>query len=122
MIECPYKKDIYFFEYKNNFTIVHIFLIENIKKLNILYIYSTDKPQKNELFILIINWAINNDIDLVWAVNTNTEFENIFSKILSKSINFASWSLDQKISETLQNGLLDPQGIDSDIDSSLYVE
>ena len=93
-----------------------------IKKLNILYIYSTDKPQKNELFILIINWAINNDIDLVWAVNTNTEFENIFSKILSKSINFASWSLDQKISETLQNGLLDPQGIDSDIDSSLYVE
>ena len=122
LIECPYKKDIHFFEYKNNFAIVHIFLIENIKKLNILYTYSTDKPQKNELFILIINWAINNDIDLVWAVNTNTEFENIFSKILSKSINFASWSLDQKISETLQNGLLDPQGIDSDIDSSLYVE
>ena len=122
LIECPYKKDIHFFEYKNNFAIVHIFLIENIKKLNILYTYSTDKPQKNELFILIINWAINNDIDLVWGVNTNTEFENIFPKILSKSINFASWSLDQKVSETLQNGLLDPQGIDSDIDSSLYVE
>ena len=122
LIECPYKKDIHFFEYKNNFAIVHIFLIENIKKLNILYTYSTDKPQKNELFILIINWAINNDIDLVWAVNTNTEFENIFPKILSKSINFASWSLDQKISAILKNGLLDPQGIDSDIDSSLYVE
>ena len=25
LVECPYKKDIYFFEYKNNFAIVHIF-------------------------------------------------------------------------------------------------
>ena len=122
LIECPYKKDIHFFEYKNNFSIVHIFVIENIKKLNILYTYSTDKPQENELFALIINWAINNNIDLVWAVNRNTEFGNIFPKLLSKSINFASWSLDKKVSRILQNGLLDPQGIDSDTDSSLYVE
>ena len=121
LMECPYKKDIYFFEYKNNFAIVHIFY-QYVKRLNILYTYSTDKLQENELYVQVMNWAINNDIDLVWAVNTNTEFENIFPKILSKSINFASWSLDQKISETLQNGLLDPQGIDSDIDSSLYVE
>ena len=64
LIECPYKKDIYFFEYKNNFTIVHIFLIENIKKLNILYTYSADKLQENELFVQIINWSINNNIDL----------------------------------------------------------
>jgi len=122
LIECPYKKDIHFFEYKNNFAIVHIFSIGNIKKLNILYTYSTDKLQENELFVLIINWAINNDIDLVWAVNRNIEFENIFPKLLSKSLNFASWSSDKKISEILQNGLLDLQGIDSDIDSCLYVE
>ena len=96
--------------------------MKNIKKLNILYTYSTDKPQRNELFILIINWAISNDIDLVWAVNRNTEFENIFPKILSKPVNFASWSSSKKIFETLQNGLLDAQGIDSDVDSSLYVD
>ena len=45
-----------------------------------------------------------------------------FNKIFSKSINFASWSSDAKISEILKKRLLDPQGIDSDIDSSLYVE
>ena len=122
LVECPYKKDLHFFEYKNNFAIVHIFSIENIKKLNILYTYTTDQPQENELLILIINWAINNDIDLVWAVNKNLEFENIFPKLLSKPVIFASWSSDKKISKTLQNGLLDPQGIDSDIDSSLYIE
>ena len=122
LIECPYKKDIYFFEYKNNFTIVHIFLIENIKKLNILYTYSADKLQENELFVQIINWSINNNIDLVWAVSRNTDFENIFPKIFNKPLQFASWSSDEKIFKTLQNGLSNLQGIDTDNDSWEYAE
>ena len=32
--DCPYNKNIYYFEYENNFTIVHIFKTNNIKKLN----------------------------------------------------------------------------------------
>ena len=122
LIECPYKKDIYFFEYKNNFTIVHIFLIENIKKLNILYTYSADKFQENELFVQIINWLINNNIDLVWAVSRNTDFENIFPKIFNKPLQFASWSSDERIFKTLQNGLSNLQGIDTDNDSWEYAE
>ena len=122
LIECPYKKDIYFFEHKNNFAIVHIFTIGNVKKLNILYTYSIDNPDEETLFTKIINWALNNNIDLVWAIKRNNEFKKIFPKIINKSINFASWSSDNKISEILQNGLLDPQGIDSDIDSNLYIE
>ena len=122
LIECPYKKDIYFFEYKNNFTIVHIFLIENIKKLNILYTYSADKLQENELFVQIINWSINNNIDLVWAVSRNTDFENIFPKIFNRPLQFASWSSDEKIFKTLQNGLSNLQGIDTDNDSWEYAE
>ena len=122
LIECPYKKDIYFFEYKNNFAIVHIFVIVNIKKLNILYTYSADKLQENELFVQIINWSINNNIDLVWAVSRNTDFENIFPKIFNKPLQFASWSSDEKIFKTLQNGLSNLQGIDTDNDSWQYVE
>jgi hypothetical protein len=122
LMQCPYRKDICFFEYKNNFAVVHIFLVENIKKLNILYTYSTDKLQENEIFIQIINWALNNNIDLVWAIKSNTKSENIFPKFFNKSLNFASWSSDEKIFKILQNGLLDSQGIDSDIDSNLYIE
>ena len=122
LIECPYKKDIYFFENKNNFAIVHIFVIENIKKLNILYTYSADKLQENELFVQIINWSINNNIDLVWAVSRNTDFENIFPKIFNKPLQFASWSSDEKICKTLQNGLSNLQGIDTDNDSWEYAE
>ena len=122
LIECPYNKDIYFFEYKNTFAIVHIFKVENIKKLNILFTYSTNKSIENDLFKQITNWAINNEIDLVWMINRNIKIDNAFPKIFTKSINFASWSADKKISDTLGKGLFDPQGIDSDIDSNLYVE
>ncbi len=121
LIECPYKKDIYFFEYKNNFAIVHIFY-QYVKRLNILYTYSTDKLQENELYVQIMNWAINNDIDLVWAINRNTELKNIFPTIFDKPLKFAAWSLDEKILKILQNGLLDLQGIDTDTDSCLYVD
>jgi len=122
LIECPYKKDIFFFETKNSFVIVHIFTSNSIKKLNILYTYSNDQSEKDELLILILNWSINNNIDLVWAISRDKNFSNIFSKLFNKSINFASWSSDESISNTLYNGLLDPQGIDSDIDSNLYIE
>ena len=121
LMECPYKKDIFFFEYKNNFAIVHIFY-KYVKRLNILYTYSTDKLQENELYVQIMNWAINNNIDLVWAINRNTELKNIFPTIFNKPLKFASWSLDEKILKILQNGLLDLQGIDTDTDSCLYVE
>ena len=122
LMECPYNNDIFFFEYKNNFAIVHIFLIDNVKKLNILFTYCTDNPQENELLAMIINWSINNDIDLVWAVNRDLEIENIFPKLFSKAINFTSWSSDQEIFKIIKKGLYNSQGIDSDIDSSLFAE
>ena len=69
-----------------------------------------------------MNWALNNNIDLVWAVKSQIKSENIFPKFLNKSINFASWSSDEKIFKVLQKGLSDSQGIDSDVDSNLYIE
>ena len=121
LMECPYRKDIYFFEYKNNFAIVHIFF-KDVKRLNILYTYSTDKLHENELYSHISNWAINNAIDVLWAINRSTELKNIFPPIFSKTLKFASWSSDEKILKILQNGLLDLQGIDTDTDSCLYVD
>mgnify|MGYP006094264375 CR=1 FL=1 len=121
LMECPHKKDLYFFEYKNNFAIVHIFF-NYVKRLNILYTYSTEESQQNELRIYIMNWAIKNNIDLVWEINRSNENKNIFPKIFNKPLKFAAWSLDDNISKVLQNGLLDLQGIDTDTDSCLYID
>ena len=63
-------------------------------------------------------WKPNEKIPL----DEINKFENIFPKLLNKSFNFAAWSSDKNIFKILENGLFDPQGIDSDIDSNLYVE
>ena len=119
LMECPYKKNIYFFEYKNNFAIVHIFF-NYVKRLNILYTYTTDQNQENELYIQIMNWAINNNVDLVWAINRQKELKSVFPKMFNKPLKFAAWSEDGKKLEVLKNGLLDLQGIDTD--SCLYTD
>ena len=46
LMECPYKKDIFFFEYKNNFSLVHIYSTKKIKRLNILYIITQSSHTK----------------------------------------------------------------------------
>jgi len=122
LMECPYKKDIFFFELNNNFAIVHIFLVKKIKKLHVLYTYYTEEFQENELLLQIINWSLNNNIDLVWAVDRKKDLANIFPKILNKPTQYACWSSDKKIFEILKKGLSDFHGIDSDNDTSLYIE
>ena len=85
-----------------------------------MYTYYTDEEQEDELLVLILNWAIKNNFDIVWSVSESKKFKNIFPKSLSKKLNFTTWSSDKDIFETLQKGLFDAQGIDSDIDSCLY--
>jgi len=122
LMECPYKKDIYFFEYKNSFSIVHIYFVKKIKRLNVLLTYSTEHSEEIKLYKLITSWAINNNIDYVWAIHKNRDFKNIFPKIHNKSLRFASWSSDNSINRVMQNGFFDLQGIDSDIESAFFIE
>jgi hypothetical protein len=122
LTQCPYKKDIYFFKYNNNFAIVHIYNAKNIKRLNILFTYYTDYSEEDKLYSLIIKWSLDNNIDFIWLISKSKKFYHIFPKIFNKPLRFASWSSDQDISEILKKGLNDLQGIDSDIESGLYIE
>ena len=124
LMECPYKKDLYFFEYKNNFSIVHIFENKGIKRLNILFSYFIDESVEIELFNLMMNWAINNNIDLVWAIKKENDgfLKNIFPNKFKKPLTFASWSSDQTVSPTIKEEPYNSEGIDSDIDSRMFIE
>ena len=122
LIECPYKKDIYFFKYNNNFAIAHICSIKKFKRINILYTYYTDQPEEYKLFVLITKWALENNIDFIWSVNKSKNLEQIFPGIYNKQLSLSSWSSDKKIFDILKKGFTDLQGIDSDIESALYVE
>ena len=126
MAECPFNKNIYFFEYKENFAIVHIFTSKNIKRLHIIYAFCLNSPDEESLFCSIFKWALYNSIDLVWANSNNKELIKKIEKVLTnrftKPMNFASWSADKKIHEKLRLGLANSQGIDSDNDTISLVD
>tara|TARA_B100000579_G_scaffold418117_1_gene415342 strand:+ start:82 stop:1095 length:1014 start_codon:yes stop_codon:yes gene_type:complete len=124
LMECPYKKDIYFFEYKNNFSIVRIFQNKGIKRLHILFTYFIDQFNEKELFNLIMQWSINNNIDLLWAIKkeNNENLKDVFPNKFKKPLTFASWSSNEKIAQSIKNVPHNSQAIDSDNDSKMFVE
>ena len=109
----PLQKRHLLFEYQNSFSIVHIYSVKKIKRLNILYTYSTDNSEETKIYKLITNWAINNDIDFVWAISKRKDLKNIFPKVYYRSLRYASWSSDSSIFSILKKVFLDLQGIDS---------
>ena len=118
--DCPYNKNIYYFEYENNFTIVHIFKKNNIKRLNILYFFCSDSSKEDYLFLIIYKWALTNSIDLLWANSNDQNFINKlkeFFKVISvKPLTFASYSSDELINKALKNGINNICAADSDND------
>ena len=115
LIETPYKKDLLFFEKNNQFIIGHIFKYRNLKRLNILYTNSLDS--KKNIFETVIKWSIDNQIDFIWHVSSSLKnSNNLFSMFLKKKLNFAFNTSSAELSLSLENGLTNVQGIDSDID------
>ena len=116
----PFNSNIYYFEYENNFTIVHIFKTNNIKRLNILYFFCSDTSKEDYLFLIIYKWVLTNSIDLIWA---NSSDENLVNKLKEsfktlsiKSLTFASYTSNELIKKKLKNGISNIYAADSDND------
>jgi len=120
LMECPFRNNIYFFEYKGNFAIVHIFKSNNIKRFHILCTFSENDKNEEILYDSLFKWSLSNSVDLIWANSNNSnqikKLEKILPNAFSKSMNFASWSADKEIHKKLKLGLNNVQGIDSDND------
>ena len=122
LMECPYKKDIYFFEHDNSFSIVHIYFVKKIKRMNILFTYGIEKTSNIKLYRLITSWALKNNIDYIWAIHNDKKLKDFFPKIFNRPLKLATWSSNSDIKQKLQYGFDDLQGIDSDIESGFFVE
>ena len=115
LIETPYQKDIFVFEENNQFIIGHVFKHKNLKRLNILYTNSVNSDKN--IFESIVKWSIDNQIDFIWHLTFNLKnSNNLFSMFLKKKLNFAFNTSSADLSLSLENGLINAQGIDSDID------
>ncbi len=120
LLDCPFRKNIFYFEHNGDFAIVHIFISKNIKRLNILYTFTTNKFNEENLYKSILKWAINNEVDLIWAItndkNKINNLDQIFKRRFTKPMNFASRSSNSQTHDLLKFGLDNIQGIDSDND------
>ena len=115
LLETPYKKDIIFFEKNNQIIIGHVFKHKNIKRLNILY--TNLKNEEKNIFETVVKWSIDNQIDFIWHVTSNTKSSNnLFSMFYKKKLNFAFNTSSSDLFRSLEGGLTNAQGIDSDID------
>ena len=115
LIETPYRNDIYFFENGGEFIIGHIFNQGKIKRLNILYTNSANNEEG--IFKIVIKWSIENNIDYIWYLSSKFKNSNkIFSIFYKKNLNFAFKTPSSDLSRALEKGLINAQGIDSDID------
>jgi len=112
ILDCPYKKDIFIFHYKNKYLIAHILKKKNLKRMNI--IFSTHDINK-DILSLILTWSKKNNIDYLAYV---ADGKNLIKKKLNfnKSINFSFFSDNKSEINTINNEFTDIQYADSDLD------
>ena len=99
LLECPFNKNIQFFEYNGNFAVTHLIKSKNIKRLHIIYFYCLEESYENQLYYFIAQWAFQNGIDLLWVCsgdqNLISDVEKIFPKRFIKPTILASFSSEK---------------------------
>ena len=112
LIDCPYKNNIYIFKFNNTIQIAHLKLKHNLKILNIIY---SSSPISTNLIKNFARFSKKNNIDYLAYISDQ---QTIFDKIMpwQRKINFAFYSKEKIISNSLNQNFNNVQLIDSDID------
>ena len=112
LLECPYKKKIYIFKFKEFFFITHVKFKNNLKILNILY---SSLPITYEVKKIFLKFSKKNNIDyMAYLTNEKKLLDNFLP--WQKKLNFAYYSKDETVKNLLESHFNDAQLIDSDID------
>tara|TARA_B100000035_G_scaffold112343_1_gene95336 strand:- start:1302 stop:2249 length:948 start_codon:yes stop_codon:yes gene_type:complete len=111
ILECPYKKNIFIFSYKNNYFIVNVKIKNNLKILNLIY---SSLTVEDELLKILNPFVKKNKIDYLNYISREKKIN--FNMPWKKKINFAFFSSEKFIMNDIENDLDDIQYIDSDMD------
>ena len=111
VLNCPNKKNIIIFNYKDINIITEIKIKNNFKILNIIYI---SKPINNNLTSLFSRFVKKNNISFISYISKNNKAFNI-SFPWSRKLNFAFYAEDFSIKSLINDNFNDIQYIDSDI-------
>ena len=112
LIECPYKKNILIFKFKDIFLVAHLKEKNNFNSLNIIY---SSEPINKEIINIFYKFSKKNNIDYLAYISNKKRLTD-FLFPWQRNLNFAFHSKDKFVSDSLKNKFNDIQFIDSDID------
>ena len=112
ILNCPYKKDIYIFNFKGNFIVIHMKLKNNLKILSIVY---SSQPITSSIIKFFSKFSKKKGIDYLSYISNEKKIFDFFLP-WQRKLNFACNTEDKSIKNILNKNYDDVQFIDSDID------
>ena len=98
ILECPYKKNIFIFSYKNNYFIVNVKIKNNHKIINLIY---SSLTVEDELLKIFNPFVKKNKIDYLNYISREKKMN--FNMPWKKKINFAFFSNEKFIMNDIEN-------------------
>ena len=112
ILNCPYKKDFYIFNFKGNFIVVHIKLKNSLKILNIVY---SSQPITSSIIKLFSKFSKKKGIDYLSYISNEKKIFDFFLP-WQRKLNFACNTESRSDTNVLNKNFDDIQFLDSDID------
>ena len=112
ILNCPYKKDIYIFNFKGNFIVVHMKLKNNLKILSIVY---SSQPITSSIIKFFSKFSKKKGIDYLSYISNEKKIFDFFLP-WQRKLNFACNTKNRSDTNVLNKNFDDIQFLDSDID------
>ena len=112
ILDCPYKNDIYIFNFKENFIVTHIKLKNNLKILSIVY---SSQPITSSITSLFSKFSKKNCIDYLSYISNEKKIFDFFLP-WQRKLNFSYYTEDKSVTNVLNKNYDEVQFLDSDID------
>ena len=112
ILNCPYKKDIYIFNFKGNFIVIHMKLKNNLKILSIVY---SSQPITSSIIKFFSKFSKKKGIDYLSYISNEKKIFDFFLP-WQRKLNFACNTESRSDTNVLNKNFDDIQFLDSDID------
>lgn len=120
VLQSPFLHEYRLFRFESAVALVRGFISEKVRRLHILYVNASEKPEQSALVRGIVRWACDDHADLVWAVAGSSGLIEALRTNLPNEIGvrIAAYNPDKQLMDSFLHPGFKLQAIDTDIDLS----
>lgn len=122
ILESPFIKYYHLFSIETSYVVVSINFENNKKKLSIIHSNYEDDYYKSVILNSVINWSVDNNIDIIWLSLNQISNSNKLEKFFKINFNliFACNSLNSSLEKNELRSIANLEGVDSDLEILNY--